>query len=124
MPLDHTGLQTPWLRDQLIEWLLKLGGMSRPQENWDSPGDAALDHMLDFFDDTGLLDDPVARIGFILRGEGEAQAMRKLGSAIDQAIQSNSGSDVEVIRSGPWESVTAMAREALRAMAVNSSHGD
>ncbi|MFH9861392.1 hypothetical protein [Streptomyces sp. NPDC017202] len=124
MAPDNTELQTPWLRDQLIEWLLKLGDRSWLQENWASPGSVDLDRMLDFFDDTGVLDDPVGRIGFILRDEREAEIVRKIDSIIEQAIRGDSGGDVEMICSRPWGSVMAIAREALKLMAVGSSCND
>ncbi|WP_432198782.1 SCO4402 family protein [Streptomyces sp. bgisy027] len=124
MPPDDRELQTPWLRDQLVDWLLKIGDRARLEENWVSPGDSALDHMLDFFDDTGVLDDPVGRVGFILRNEGEVEAMQKLNFVIDRAIQGGPGSDVAVIRSQMWEPVVSAAREALRVMAVAIPYDD
>ncbi|MGV9559217.1 SCO4402 family protein [Streptomyces sp. NPDC003401] len=119
MPRDDAELQTPWLRDQLIDWLLEISDRDRLQEDLASSGGAAMDRMLDFFDDTGVLDEPVGRVGFILRDEGEVEVMRKLNSAIDQAIQESSGSDVGMIHSRSWESVMTAAREALRVMAVD-----
>jgi hypothetical protein len=80
--------------------------------------------MLDFFDDTGVLDGPMGRVGFILRDEGEVHGMRRLNSAIDQTIQASPGSDVGMIRWQSWELVVAAAREALQVMAVDSSCND
>ncbi|MGW3252456.1 SCO4402 family protein [Streptomyces fungicidicus] len=124
MPPDDTELRTPWLRDQLIDWLRKIGDRGWQEEKWTLTADSGLDHMLDFFDDTGVLDDPVGRVGFILRDEGEVHVMRRLNSAIDQAIQASPGSDVGIIRSQSWELVVVAAREALQVMAVDSSRSD
>ncbi|MGW6776112.1 SCO4402 family protein [Streptomyces sp. NPDC055037] len=112
------------MRDQLVDWLVKLGDRDRQEVNWISAGGSALDHMLDFFDDTGVLDDPMGRVGFILRDEEEASVMGKLGSAIDRAIQAAPGSDAGMIRSHTWEPVVAAAREALSVMAVDNPYND
>lgn len=67
-PDDH--LQTPWLRDELIDRLSRLA-----DPEWlaaATPGGGcsdAIDEILDFFDDTGVLDEPAARIGYGLTGE-------------------------------------------------------
>ncbi|MER8073127.1 hypothetical protein ABTZ59_33185 [Streptomyces sp. NPDC094034] len=124
MPPDDTELRTPWLRDQLVDWLAKLGDRDRQEVNWTSAGGSALDHMLDFFDDTGVLDDPMGRVGFILYGEEEANVMGKLKYAIDRAIQATPGNDAGMIRSHTWETVVATAREALSVMAVDSPYND
>ncbi|MFE3142886.1 hypothetical protein [Streptomyces scopuliridis] len=83
-----------------------------------------MDHMLDFFDDTGILDDPMGRVGSILRDEKEANVMGKLKSAIDRAIQATPGNDAGMIRSHTWEPVVAAAQEVLRVMAVDSPYDD
>ncbi|WP_424886444.1 SCO4402 family protein [Streptomyces sp. SAI-126] len=113
MPPDHVDLQTPWLRTQLIDWLVRLSDGERREENWTSAGDSVLDQMLDFFDDTGVLDDPTGRVGFVLRGEAEVSAMQNLNSALDRAITSPVRNDREIVRSKSWEAVVAAAGEAL-----------
>ncbi|MFF2065089.1 hypothetical protein ACFVWZ_25355 [Streptomyces sp. NPDC058200] len=83
-----------------------------------------MDHLLDFFDDTGVLDDPMGRVGFILRNEEEANVMGKFKSAIDRAIQATPGNDAGMIRAHTWEPVVAAAQEALSVMAVDSPYND
>ncbi|MFJ8532061.1 hypothetical protein [Streptomyces sp. NPDC093591] len=122
MPPDDVLLQTPWLRAQLIEWLVKLSDRGWQEGNWTSAGDSAMDDMLDFFDDTGVLDDPTGRVGFILRDEREVSVMKDLNAAVDRAITSTAESDREIIQSQPWDTVVATAREALRVMDVDFPH--
>jgi len=116
MPPDHVDLRTPWLRTQLIDWLVRLSDRGRQEESWASAGESVLDHMLDFFDDTGVLDDPTGRVGFVLRGEAEVSAMQNLNAALDRAITSPARNDVEIVRSKAWEAVIAAAGEALRVL--------
>ncbi|MFI8201299.1 hypothetical protein [Streptomyces sp. NPDC085937] len=110
---DDTDLQTPWLRDQLVDWLRQLGDRSQLETLRVPSGSESLDHLLDFFDDTGVLDDPGARIGYLLRDEREAEAMRRLGLVLDEALHSQK-----------WGPVMANAREALEVMEVSTPYDD
>ncbi|WLQ34335.1 hypothetical protein P8A18_13190 [Streptomyces castrisilvae] len=58
--MNPPGLLTPWVRDQLIEYLGRLSDRAWQKENWTSreAADDGLDEMLDFFDDSGVLGDP------------------------------------------------------------------
>ncbi|MGW6056065.1 SCO4402 family protein [Streptomyces sp. NPDC055189] len=115
MPPDGRHLQTPWIRDQLLDWLAKLGDRGWQKENWGNPDAAAstLDEVLDFFDDSGVLDEPSGRLGYVLLDDGEVSAMMALNSALDVVLSSPAGSDEEIIRSRAWGDVVAAARDAL-----------
>ncbi|MGX6738988.1 SCO4402 family protein [Streptomyces xantholiticus] len=117
MPPDGFKLQTPWVRAQLVDWLLKLSGRGWQEDEWvygDSSG-PGLDDALDFFDDSGVLDAPRGTLGFVLINEEEVSAMEELNRALDRAI-SISPSDGEIVRSPAWLDVVAAARAALNAM--------
>jgi hypothetical protein len=117
MPPDGFKLQTPWVRVQLVDWLLKLSDRGW-QENRLTYGDSSgpgLDDALDFFDDSGVLDAPRGALGFVLVNEEEVSAMEELNRALDRAI-SISSSDEEIVRSPAWIDVMAAARAALAAM--------
>jgi hypothetical protein len=104
------GLQTPWLRDQLRVHLRSLG-----DEQWVAaelgrnfrPG-VALGEVLDFLDDTGVVDVPEGRIGYVLLEAHEAAAMRHIGSVLNAALD-------EPTRER-WQQVAAAARSGLAAL--------
>jgi hypothetical protein len=100
-------LRTPWLRDQLRSHLLHLADAQWLDEvvSCADGGGEALDQVLDFLDDTGVADEPAGRIGYLLYDEREAEAMRRLGRALDGAL----GGRV----ADQWRSVSAAARRAL-----------
>ena len=103
-------LQTPWLRDELR---VHLANLSKEQwvtaelDNECRPGDA-LDEVLDFLDDTGVVDAPETRIGYVLLDEQEAAAMRQLGSILDAALDERAHDR--------WLEVAAAARKGLAAL--------
>ena len=57
MPPKTAELQTPWIRAQLIDWLVRLSDKGWQEETWTprDPGNPGLDEALDFFDDSGVL---------------------------------------------------------------------
>jgi RHS repeat-associated protein len=120
MPPDSANLSTPWLRAQLAEYLGSL-----VDEQWLSDGlrhsaesGGEFDQMLDFFDDTGVLDEPGGRIGYILVDETEAGLMADLGRAFDKALAiSAAGGRLE--GSDPWRDVRVAARRALDGLLEN-----
>ncbi|MFJ9119450.1 hypothetical protein ACIRJO_28395 [Streptomyces sp. NPDC102394] len=118
MPPEFAELQTPWIRSQLIEWLVRLSDRGWQEENWVSrdPGNSGLDEALDFFDDSGVLDGPSGRLGFVLVDEDEVAAMQALNLALDRAISAPSSSDAEIIQTPAWNDVVDAARGALVAM--------
>ncbi|GAA2417951.1 hypothetical protein GCM10010433_16510 [Streptomyces pulveraceus] len=118
MPPKSTELQTPWIRAQLLEWLVRLSDRSWQEENWTSrgPENSGLDEALDFFDDSGVLAEPCGRLGFVLVDEEEVAAMQALDSVLDNVISAPSLSDVEIIQSRAWGEVVDAARRALVAM--------
>ncbi|MFD0023583.1 hypothetical protein [Streptomyces sp. NPDC058382] len=118
MPLDDQDLQTPWIRAQLIEWLVKLSDQDWQQGNWvnvdsDSSG---LDGALDFFDDSGVLAEPGGRVGYVLVGDEEVALMKALNVALNSVLSSATSGDEEIINSQEWLDVVAAAREALKLM--------
>ncbi|MCX4826000.1 hypothetical protein OG883_40710 [Streptomyces sp. NBC_01142] len=118
MPPKGHDLQTPWIRSQLIDWLVKLSDREWQEENWASqaPGASDLDEALDFFDDSGVLAEPTGRLGYVLVDDEEVSAMAALNSSLDSVLSSSVSSDAEMIHSQGWGDVVAAAREALKAM--------
>jgi len=118
MPPKRAVVQTPWVRDQLIYWLLRLSDRGWQEENWGSKkyGDPGLDEALDFFDDSGVLAEPRGRLGFVLIDEAEVVAMEALNSVLDSAISVPSSTDAEILQSTAWDGVVDAARRALVAM--------
>jgi hypothetical protein len=82
------GLQTPWLREELLDALRKLADEKWLRDAVDRAAepDSALDQVLDFFDDSGALADPEARVGYILRTGAEASARSQLDDALRLAL--------------------------------------
>ncbi|MFD3621066.1 hypothetical protein ACFWWT_38750 [Streptomyces sp. NPDC058676] len=111
---DGPELQTPWLRVQLVDWLDKLGDREWQEQNWRRVPKCApsLDNALDFFDDTGVLDDPYGRIGFILLNDREAAALEEFDSALERATAAGGDNDAEIIQSPLWEDVVRLAQRA------------
>jgi len=118
MPPKTAELQTPWVRAELIEWLVRLSDRGWQEENWMSrdPGNSGLDEALDFFDDSGVLAEPRGRLGFVLVDEEEVAAMQALNSVLDRAISAPSSSDEEIIQTRAWGDVIDASRGALVAM--------
>lgn len=101
-------LQTPWLRDELISRLDQLAGLRWMEGATSSERTALLDQILDFLDDTGVLDEPGERIGHILFNQPEADAMTALGIALERVLGPCTDRD--------WNSVGIAAREALQVL--------
>lgn len=103
-------LETPWLREELMERLRDLGDIGWLSATLDADGrpEAALNAMLDFLDDTGVVDDPVGRIGYILYDEREATALRRLGAQVEAALSSS--------EADRWLKVAPAARDALQVL--------
>ncbi|MER5496869.1 MULTISPECIES: hypothetical protein [unclassified Streptomyces] len=118
MPHEGHDLKTPWVRSQLIDWLVKLGDRDWQEGNWVSrvPDVSGLDEALDFFDDSGVLAEPTGRLGYVLIDDEEVSAMVALNSSLDFVLSSSASSDAEMIHSQGWGDVVAAAREALKVM--------
>lgn len=97
---------TPWLRDQLIDRLLRLSDNAWLTESLQPTGvpKEALEGLLDFFDDTGVLDEPEAHVGAYLRAE-EVPAVRVLANAVDLAVDRRDRTT--------WESASRAARDLV-----------
>lgn len=98
------GLQTPWLRQQLIQHLRHLADLAGTEAALAS--EDGLDELLDFFDDSGAVDRTEGRIGSMLRDASEAEALARLGASLDEAI--TAGRDPIA-----WRAVGSAARAAL-----------
>ncbi|MGA6871300.1 SCO4402 family protein [Streptomyces sp. NPDC003509] len=118
MPPKGHNIQTPWVRSQLVDWLVKLGDRDWQEGHWVSqdPRVSGLDEALDFFDDSGVLVEPSGRLGYVLVDDEEVSAMAALNSALDSALSSPASSDEEIVHSQAWGDVVAAAREALTVM--------
>ncbi|MFF1257580.1 hypothetical protein ACFVZT_12220 [Streptomyces sp. NPDC058321] len=118
-------METPWLRSQLIDWLTMLSDRDWQERNWvlaaeeERGGGVTLDAALDFFDDSGVLEEPDGRIGFVLVDEKESAAMAELNSALDAAISGPASSDSEIIETPAWSGVVDAARHALIVLTDN-----
>ncbi|MFD3442620.1 hypothetical protein ACFWU3_34615 [Streptomyces sp. NPDC058685] len=120
---DGSGLEMPWLRSQLVEWLVKLADRSWQEANWAvvEPGYESLDDMWDFFDDKGL-DRPEMSLGLLLKDQEEVDAIRELEASFHSVLQIPA-EGADLIRSEGWGSVIAAARRALRVLAANDGAG-
>ncbi|WP_446750740.1 SCO4402 family protein [Streptomyces sp. G7(2002)] len=115
-------LQAPWIRTQLIDWLVKLSDRGWQEENWVAypSSSSRFDDALDFFDDSGVLDEPRGRLGYVLVDEAEVAAMAALNSALDSVLTGDSSGDEERIPSQEWGKVAKAANEALRTLRRSS----
>lgn len=103
-----TNLETPWLRSELIQILKALSNQAWLECAMDDEGRPGHDLAVvyDFFDDTGVLDDPDRSIGYLIFDQEEASAMQNLGIELDSAIRAHTAP-------GPWRRVADAARSAL-----------
>ena len=99
-------LDTPWVRDDLREHFARLA-----DAQWlrDAAGTPELDELLDAIDETGVLEDPGSRIGYVLHNEREASIMAKLGLRLDHVLADPTDDG--------WDSIAEAARAALDALA-------
>jgi hypothetical protein len=103
----NSEIETPWLRHELLEHLAELSDpawLSRAIDVNGRPNDT-MDPVLDFFDDTGVVEEPGGRIGYILLDQNEADALATLGVAVGEALEN--------LSLDRWQTVAAAAREAL-----------
>lgn len=121
MPPKGEDLQNPWVRAQLVEWLVRLSDKSWQAENWtpDREGAFDLDEALDFFDDSGVLAEPEGRLGFVLVDDVEVEAMQALNYVLDRVLPQLPSDDTRIIQTQAWSDVVEAAREALAALAVH-----
>lgn len=106
-------LKTPWIRDELLVQLGRLADVAWLAAATSVKGGSdALNEVLDFFDDTGALDEPDERIGYFLHDQSEADAMSALSTILQEVLDMGMDRD--------WNPVTRAAHEALQAM---GSHG-
>ncbi|WP_412775054.1 SCO4402 family protein [Streptomyces platensis] len=115
-------LQAPWIRTQLIDWLVKPSDRGWQEGNWVAhpSSSSRFDDALDFFDASGVLDEPRGRLGYVLVDEAEVAAMAALNSALDSVLTGDSSGDEERIPSQEWGKVVKAANEALRTLRSSS----
>ncbi|MFF3547471.1 hypothetical protein ACFYXD_37270 [Streptomyces platensis] len=97
---------------------MKLSDRGWQEENWtnEPSSSSCFDDALDFFDDSGVLDEPRGRLGYVLVDEAEVAAMVALNSALDSVLKEKGTSVEGVTRSRGWAAVVEAADEALRTL--------
>ena len=70
--------------------------------------DSPFDEILDFFDDTGVVDEPAGRIGYVLKDEGEAAVLAEFGEVLHEALNESAPER--------WHLVALAARRVLEAL--------
>lgn len=110
-----TVLKSPYRRQELIEHLEALSDIEYQRKSWVENRTDAFDFVVHFFlDDTALVDDPEAYIGYFLVDETEARAVQKVALAIDYILEEHGIhlSDAEYIALEDWQKVVTAASEA------------
>lgn len=74
----HHSLKTPWLRTELLHVLRNLADLGWLSGAMDDRGrpDQELAAAYDFLDDTGVLDTPTGRVGYVLLDEEKRRRCR------------------------------------------------
>ncbi|MBT2441831.1 hypothetical protein J7E93_17280 [Streptomyces sp. ISL-36] len=89
-------------------------GVREPNDAWDDL--TMVVNML--FDDTRVLEDPVASVGQVLRNHAEAEALQGLANLLDSLIaQLGDSPDSSYLESPSWPAIIEAARAALNTMA-------
>ncbi|GHG18727.1 MULTISPECIES: SCO4402 family protein [Amycolatopsis] len=114
-------IQFPDMRNEIVR---AVKALAEPEYQWSAwvrrelpPGhyDEFTHRIHVLYDDTQVLEDPERAVGVYLRSVEEANAMRKLASAIDALFEDMGTelSDEDYLRAPGWASVVHAAREAL-----------
>ena len=122
--MELSELKYPSMRDELIGYVDALASKEYQASAWVSGGGAAehdeLDYAIHFlYDDTSLATNPNKAIGWFLKDEREAEAVKRLIVALDKVFEVH-GTDLDdaaYIASHEWNDVVAAAagvQEALR----------
>lgn len=81
-------LKSPYRREELIQHLEALSDIEYQRRSWVENRTDAFSFAIHFFlDDTALVDDPKAHIGYFLVDETEARAVQKVALAIDYILE-------------------------------------
>jgi hypothetical protein len=102
-------LTSPWIRQEFVECLIGLADedwLDQALEPNGSPSQA-LDRVLDFFDDSGVLDEPEALVGRVIEAS-EVVAVKQFAEVLDQVL------DQGEPRS--WKDASLAAGELLRVL--------
>lgn len=107
-------LKSPYRREELIQHLEALSNIEYQRRSWVENRTDAFSFAIHFFlDDTALVDDPEAYIGYFLVDETEARAVQKVALAIDYILEEEGTmSDAEFIELEDWPKVVNAAAEA------------
>lgn len=125
--MELTKLTYPDMRGELLEHLSELSDSGYQKMYWvDGQQDGAvlhdeMDYSIHFiYDDTCLGSDASKAIGWFLKNENEAGAIRKLVCSLDSIFEryGNQLSDAEYISKPEWKQVIASAREAYELLSV------
>jgi hypothetical protein len=97
---------------------MKLSDRGWQEENWTNQpsSSSCFDDALDFFDDSGVLDEPSGRVGYVLIDEAEVAVMVALNAALDTVLKGRATSFEEITRSREWTAVVEAADTALRTL--------
>lgn len=115
-------MKYPEMRKELLDYLEGLSSVSYQQACWIDrvcpPGVEydEFDYAVHFlFDDTSLASEPERLIGYCLRDEEEAEAIKVVCRAIDAVLQKHGSAltDAEYIQVPEWRAVIDGARSAL-----------
>ncbi|MER7182680.1 hypothetical protein ABT404_24920 [Streptomyces hyaluromycini] len=115
----------PEMRQNVISAVRALSDKAYQMRVWigrDYPGEGYFDdfamNLSILYDDTLVLDDPVASLGTVLASRQEAAALAGLGSALDELLgrEGTGRSDAEYVASPLWGAVVESAAVAYRIM--------
>ena len=115
--MELSELKYPQMRGELIDYLHGLADRRYQYLAWvedkrPNGGHDELDYAIHFlYDDTNLASDPNSLIGWILRGDDEAHAIRALIEAIDHLFErcGTSLTDKEYLEKDEWDAVVQAA---------------
>lgn len=115
----------PEMRHNVISAVKALSDRAHQERVWIGrvyPGEGYFDdftmNLNILYDDTLVLDDPVATLGTVLASRQETAALAGLGLALDELLgrEGTDKSDVEYIASPLWDAVVESAAVAYRIM--------
>ncbi|MER5935306.1 hypothetical protein [Streptomyces sp. NPDC002054] len=120
--VSYDGVEFPDARLQMASMLSSLASPEHQQRVWlaEVRGPADVDDLtmvVNFLDDTRVLEDPEGVVGEVLRNENEARAMRELSDVLYPLIDElGDAPDSVYLASRRWPLVVEAARRALSSM--------
>jgi hypothetical protein len=112
MPAEHAR-RTPWLRRELLEVASKLANRAWLRSSFDTAGrpNRELSAVLDFLDDSAVLDRTQDLFGTILWSGQEVASVSNLATRLDEALAT----------SGDWDAWDRVGRAADGVLSVLSA---